>query len=84
MPRRDPRNSWPRYVKAILQNVQMSAFNPPSDARYGRIRAELDHTGKIIRSHDLLIAVLACAVVATLVTANTNECSRVRGLQVGD
>lgn len=70
------------YVEAVLQNVQILALDPPSDAEYGRIRARLEAAGKTIGPNDLLIAAHACAVGATLVTANTSEFSRVRGLQV--
>jgi tRNA(fMet)-specific endonuclease VapC len=70
------------YIEAILQNVQVLALDPPSDAEYGRIRAELEAAGKTIGPNDLLIAAHACALGATLVTANTGEFSRVCGLHV--
>lgn len=70
------------HVEAILESVQVLAFDVPADAEYGGIRAELEAAGKPIGPNDLLIAAHAYAVGAVLVTDNTGEFSRVRGLQV--
>jgi tRNA(fMet)-specific endonuclease VapC len=70
------------HVEAILESVQVLAFDVPSDAEYGGIRAELEAVGKPIGPNDLLIAAHAYAVGAVLVTDNTGEFSRVRGLRV--
>lgn len=70
------------HVEAILDSVQVLAFDVPSDAEYGGIRADLEAAGKPIGPNDLLIAAHACAAGATLVTDNTGEFSRVRGLRV--
>ncbi len=70
------------HVEAILDSVQVLAFDVPSDAEYGGIRAELEAAGKPIGPNDLLIAAHACAAGAILVTDNTSEFSRVRGLRV--
>ena len=69
-------------IEAILGSIQVLAFDIPADATYGGIRAELEAVGKPIGPNDLLIAAHACSVGAILVTANTGEFSRVRGLQV--
>ncbi|PTX41325.1 tRNA(fMet)-specific endonuclease VapC [Gemmobacter caeni] len=69
-------------VEAILRSIQVLAFDVPADAEYGGIRAELEAAGKPIGPNDLLIAAHAYALGAVLVTANTGEFSRVRGLQV--
>jgi tRNA(fMet)-specific endonuclease VapC len=69
-------------VEAILGSIQVLAFDVPADAEYGGIRAELEAAGKPIGPNDLLIAAHAYALRAVLVTANTGEYSRVRGLQV--
>lgn len=69
-------------VEAILGSIQVLAFDVPADAEYGRIRVELEAAGKPIGPNDLLIAAHACSLGAVLVTANTGEFSRVRGLQV--
>lgn len=70
------------HVEAILESVQVLAFDVPSDAEYGGIRAELEAAGKPIGPNDLLIAAHAYAAGAVLVTDNTGEFSRVRGLRV--
>ncbi|MDO5642498.1 MAG: type II toxin-antitoxin system VapC family toxin [Paracoccus sp. (in: a-proteobacteria)] len=70
------------HVEAILESVQVLAFDVPADAEYGGIRAELEATGETIGPNDLLIAAHACAAGAILVTDNTGEFSRVRGLRV--
>lgn len=51
---------------------------------YGRIRAELEKTGKPIGPLDLLIAAHALALDATLITHNTREFRRVPDLKVED
>lgn len=69
-------------VEAILGSIEVLAFDVPADAEYGRIRAELEAQGKPIGPNDLLIAAHANSLGAVLVTANTGEFSRVRGLEV--
>lgn len=70
------------HVEAILESVQVLALDVPADTEYGGIRAELEAAGKTIGPNDLLIAAHACAAGAILVTDNTGEFSRVRGLRV--
>ena len=70
------------HVEAILESVQVLAFDVPADAEYGGIRAELEAAGKTIGPNDLLIAAHAYAAGAILVTDNTGEFSRVRRLRV--
>ena len=70
------------HVEAILESVQVLAFDVPADAEYGGIRAGLEAAGTPIGPNDLLIAAHACAAGAILVTDNTDEFSRVRGLRV--
>jgi tRNA(fMet)-specific endonuclease VapC len=48
----------------------------------GRIRATLEAMGKTIGAYDLLIAGQAVRHKATLVTANSSEFARVRGLRL--
>lgn len=69
-------------IEAILESVQVLALDVPADTEYGGIRAELEAAGKPIGPNDLLIAAHAYALGAVLVTANTSEFSRVRGLRV--
>jgi tRNA(fMet)-specific endonuclease VapC len=69
-------------IEAILDAVQVLALDTPADTEYGGIRAELEAAGQPIGPNDLLIAAHAYAVGAVLVTANTGEFARVRGLRI--
>jgi tRNA(fMet)-specific endonuclease VapC len=69
-------------VEAVLGVLEVLAFEAPADAAYGRIRAELEQTGKTIGGNDLLIAAQAVSLGYTVVTANEVEFRRVVGLAV--
>jgi tRNA(fMet)-specific endonuclease VapC len=71
-----------KAVEDLLGEIDVLPFDVPADAEYGGIRAELEATGKPIGGNDLLIAAHACATGATIVTANTDEFKRIRGLNV--
>jgi tRNA(fMet)-specific endonuclease VapC len=71
-----------KAVEDLLSEIDVLSFEVPADAEYGGIRAELEREGKPIGSNDLLIAAHAHATGATIVTANTDEFKRVRGLNV--
>lgn len=51
---------------------------------YGQIRANLELRGQKIGANDTIIAAIALAHNATLVTNNTNEFSRIDGLLLED
>jgi len=69
-------------VEDLLGEINILPFDVPADGEYGGIRAELEAAGKLIGSNDLLIAAHAYATGATIVTANTGEFKRIRGLKV--
>jgi tRNA(fMet)-specific endonuclease VapC len=69
-------------VASILEIIQVLPLEIPTDAKYGAIRAELESAGQPIGMNDLLIAAHAYALNLTLVTDNTREFSRIRGLNV--
>jgi tRNA(fMet)-specific endonuclease VapC len=71
-----------KAVEDLLGEIDALPFDVPADAEYGGIRAELEAAGKLIGSNDLLIAAHAHAAGATMVTANTHEFKRIRGLNV--
>ena len=71
-----------KAVEGILGEITVLPFELPADAEYGRIRSELEAAGEPIGGNDLLIAAHARATRTTIVTANTNEFKRVRGLIV--
>lgn len=66
-----------------IQNLAdfFSEFDDSAAEAYGRIRSELEKRGTPIGGDDLLIAAIAIANNATLVTNNTREFSRVPGLR---
>ena len=68
--------------KLILRGLRVMPIEPPTDAHYGRIRADLHKRGRLIGPNDLWIAAHALALDLTLVTANTGEFSRVEGLRM--
>jgi tRNA(fMet)-specific endonuclease VapC len=69
-------------VEGILETVPVLPLDIPADAEYGDIRAELEEAGQPIGMNDLLIAAQAHTLGLTLVTDNTREFSRIRGLNV--
>ena len=69
-------------VEELLRVIPVLPLDMPADADYGRIRAELETVGQPIGANDLLIAAHALALGMTLVTDNTREFGRVRGLKV--
>ena len=74
-----------RLLKAVddlLGEIHVLPFEVPADAEYGGIRSELETAGKPIGGNDLLIATHAYATDTTIVTANTDEFKRIRGLNV--
>lgn len=71
-----------KAVEDLLGEIDVLPLDVPADAEYGGLRAELESAGKPIGGNDLLIAAHAYATGATIVTANTDEFKRVRGLKV--
>lgn len=69
-------------VEGVLRTTPVLPLDVPVDATYGDIRAELEAAGRPIGQNDLLIAAHAYALGLTLVTDNTREFKRVRGLEV--
>ena len=69
-------------LEAILNSMDVLALEPPVDAIYGHLRADLEHRGKPIGANDLLIAAHALAMDLTLVTDNVEEFRRVPKLRV--
>jgi tRNA(fMet)-specific endonuclease VapC len=64
--------------------LEVMDFTAEDAEHSGRIRAALEGLGKPIGAYDLLIAGQALRHKATLVTANSSEFARVRGLRLQD
>ncbi len=59
-------------------------FDDKAAEHYAQIRLALTEQGNLIGANDLLIAAIACANKAILITHNTSEFSRVQGLEIED
>lgn len=62
--------------------MQIIEFNAAASVEYGKIRSNLEKTGNVIGSMDMLIAAHAKSLNLTLVTNNEKEFRRVSGLEV--
>jgi len=71
-------------LKRFFGQFASLSFNDQATESYGRIRTALAVRGTPIGPNDLIIAAIAVAHNATLVTHNAREFSRVPGLQVED
>lgn len=70
------------WVDTILKRIPILPFEDPADRHYADLRASLERAGTPIGSNDLLIAAHCRALGLILVTANTAEFSKVRGLRL--
>ena len=71
-------------LEAFLGLFPIVEFTLDAALHYAEIRSDAESGGKPIGPLDMLIAAQARSLGATLVTANTREFKRVRGLKVLD
>ncbi|AZO44110.1 type II toxin-antitoxin system VapC family toxin [Mesorhizobium sp. M7D.F.Ca.US.005.01.1.1] len=71
-----------KKVEDLLAEIPVLPLDVPVDTEYGGLRAELEAAGQTIGHNDLFIAAHAYALGITLVTANTGEFNRIRGLKI--
>jgi tRNA(fMet)-specific endonuclease VapC len=69
-------------LSAFLGYVEVLDFPDKASLFYAKIRADLRALGRMIGANDLFIAAHARSLGLTLVTNNTREFQRVRGLAV--
>ena len=69
-------------VDALIEEIQTLDFDLRAAATYGRVRAQLEAGGAPIGPNDMLIAAHALSSGLTVVTDNTSEFGRVKGLKV--
>lgn len=72
-----------RAVRELLRRVDVLPWDSVIAERYGTVRADMAHQGKILAPLDLLIAAHALSVGAVLVT-NDKAFMQVANLQVED
>ena len=68
----------------FLSGIAVLPFHSEAAFEYGLIRQELQSRGTVIGGNDMLIAAHAKAEGLILVTHNTREFSRIKGLQLED
>ncbi|MBR4321677.1 type II toxin-antitoxin system VapC family toxin [Treponema sp.] len=78
------REQTTKKVEKFLKPFDVVDFSAKMAYDYAEIRASLEKSGNSIGANDLLIAATALNKKATLVTHNTDEFSRVRGLDIED
>ncbi len=71
-------------VDAFLDPLPLAVFDRAAARAYGRVRADLAGSGRLIGPNDLCIAAIALATASTVVTHNVGEFSRVAGLLIED
>ena len=71
-----------RQLELIFEEMQVVAFEPPTDRIYGDLRADLERQGTPIGANDLWIAAQALHDGSVLVTDNVREFGRVPKLKI--
>lgn len=69
-------------LEQVLAVLPVLPLEEDASRRYGDIRQALEKSGTPIGPHDLLIAAHAMSLELTLVTDNTREFERVKGLKL--
>jgi tRNA(fMet)-specific endonuclease VapC len=69
-------------IDALIEEIETFDFDLRAAAAYGRVRAQLEAGGTPIGPNDMLIAAHALSRGLTVVTDNTAEFGRVKGLKV--
>ena len=82
----EERNSraYARAARAPLRRVCLLSFDDRAAEAYGTIRGDLEKQGTPIGPNDLLIAAIALANSAILITHNSREFGRVAALKMED
>ena len=72
------------WLHEILDKIQVIAFDEASSVIYGEIRTALEKSGTSLDSMDMLIAATALKAGAVLVSHNTKQFLKIKGLKVED
>jgi tRNA(fMet)-specific endonuclease VapC len=71
-------------LSLLLSNIEIMQFDSDAADEYGRIRAALEKNGTPIGPLDTMIAGHAMSLGCTLVTNNTKEFARIKGLKTAN
>ena len=71
-------------LQTVISGIKVLPFGEKAGKEYGDIRATLEKQGFVIGPNDLLIAAHAKSEELILVTHNTKEFNRVKGLSIED
>ena len=69
-------------IDALIEEIEPLDFDLRAAATYGRVRARLEVGGTPIGPNDMLIAAHALSHGLTVITDNTAEFGRIKGLKV--
>ncbi len=69
-------------LDGFIVPLEIASFDEKAADKYGKVRAQLEKKGQAIGSMDMLIGAHALGLGVTLVTNNTKEFKRIRGLNV--
>jgi tRNA(fMet)-specific endonuclease VapC len=69
-------------VDALIRHLAVLEWTRDAAGHYAEIRAELKKKGAMIGANDLMIAAHARSLAAIVVTNNTKDFGRIRGLKV--
>jgi len=69
-------------VDVLVEEIERVDFDLEAAAAYGRLRVRLERAGRPIGPNDMLIAAHALSLELVLVTDNTDEFRRVKGLKL--
>jgi tRNA(fMet)-specific endonuclease VapC len=82
--RSEQKESNHQLLQKLCSPLHSFEFDDNAAEHYAQIRADLTTQGNLIGANDMLIAAIARANKATLITHNTGEFSRVQGLLIED
>jgi len=71
-------------VDRFLETLPVLNLDRAASRRFGRLKADLQRQNALLADADLLIAAIALATGATLVTGNQRHYERIEGLAIED
>jgi len=73
-----------KQLELLISRISISSFGTKEAKVAAMIRAKLESKGTPIGPYDILIAGTALSTNATLITHNTKEFKRIKGLKIED